>query len=180
MWGGSNSPPGLDRGEEERRPPGQRETPDAGGHYAIQDSIEYRENIFEEDRDLFGFDLSGHWKGITAQFEYNQWKEDFTDPAKRSREPRGWYLQAGYFINTVKGIGINLEPVARCEEYDQDSNVSDKKEKVWTLGANWYAKGHTLKIGANWAHTSFERAATGRLARDNKKDVFQLQIQLYF
>jgi phosphate-selective porin len=51
---------------------------------------------------------------------------------------------------------------------------------VWTLGANWYAKGHTLKIGANWAHTSFERAAIGRLARDNKKDVFQLQIQLYF
>jgi hypothetical protein len=151
-----------------------------GMHYAIQDSIEYRENIFEEDRDLFGFDLSGHWKGITAQFEYNQWREDFTDPAKRSREPRGWYLQAGYFINTVKGIGINLEPVARYEEYNQDSNVSDKKEKVWTLGANWYAKGHTLKIGANWAHTSFERAATGRLARDNKKDVFQLQIQLYF
>jgi hypothetical protein len=151
-----------------------------GVHYAIQDSIEYRENTFEEDRDLFGFDLSGHWKGITAQFEYNQWKEDFTDPANRSREPRGWYLQAGYFINTVKGIGINLEPVARYEEYDQDSNVSDKKEKVWTVGATWYAKGHSLKISANWAHTSFERAATGRLARDNKKDVFQLQVQLYF
>jgi len=151
-----------------------------GVHYAIQNSIEYRENIFEEDRDLFGFDLSGHWKGITAQFEYNQWKEDFTDPTQRSKEPRGWYLQAGYFINTVKGIGINLEPVARYEEYDQDSNASDKKEKVWTVGANWYAKGHSLKIGANWAHTSFERQATGRLARDNKKDVFQLQVQLYF
>jgi len=39
-----------------------------GVHYATQDSIEYRENTFEEDRDLFGFDLSGHWKGITAQF----------------------------------------------------------------------------------------------------------------
>ncbi len=151
-----------------------------GVHYAIQDSIEYRENTFEEDRDLFGFDLSGHWKGITAQFEYNQWKEDFTDPAKRSREPRGWYLQAGYFIKEIKGVAINLEPAVRYEEYDQDSNVSDKKEKVWTLGANWYAKGHTLKIGANWAHTSFERAATGRLARDNKKDVFQVQVQLYF
>ena len=151
-----------------------------GVHYATQDSIEYRENTFEEDRDLFGFDLSGHWKGITAQFEYNQWREDFTDPAKRSKEPRGWYLQAGYFINTVKGIGINLEPVARYEEYDQDSNASDKKEKMWTVGANWYAKGHSLKVGANWAHTSFERQATGRLARDNKKDVFQLQIQLYF
>jgi len=151
-----------------------------GVHYAIQDSIEYRENTFEEDRDLLGFDLSGHWKGITAQFEYNQWREDFTDPARRSREPRGWYFQAGYFIKEIKGVAINLEPAARYEEYEQDSNVSDTKEKVWTLGANWYAKGHTLKIGANWAHTSFERAAAGRLARDNKKDVFQLQIQLYF
>jgi phosphate-selective porin OprO/OprP len=151
-----------------------------GVHYAIQNSIEYRESFFEEDRDLFGFDLSGHWQGITAQFEYNQWREDFSNPAKRSKEPRGWYLQAGYFIREIKGIGINLEPVARYEEYDQDSNISDKKEKVRTVGATWYAKGHSLKIGANWAHTTFERQAGGRLVKDNKKDVFQIQVQLYF
>ena len=148
-----------------------------GVHYAFQDSIEYRENAFEEDRDFFGFDLSGHWKGITAQFEYNQWMEDFTDPANRTREPRGWYLQAGYFI---KAKGLNLEPAARYEVYDQDSNASDKKEKVWTVGVNWYAKGHSLKVGANWVHTAFERQARGRLTKDNEKDIFQLQAQLYF
>lgn len=115
-----------------------------GVHCAIKDSIAYRENTFEEDRDLFGFDLSGHWKGVTARVEFNQWREDFTDPTKRSREPRGWYLQARYFIRSIKGMGINLEPVARCEEYDQDANTSDRKEKVWTVGANWYAKGHIL------------------------------------
>ncbi len=103
-----------------------------GVHYALQDSIKYRENTFEEDRYLFGLDLSGHWGGITAQFEYNQWEEDFTDPTKRSREPKGWYLQAGYFITARK---LNLEPAARYEEYDQDSNDSDKKQKVWTVGA---------------------------------------------
>jgi phosphate-selective porin len=70
--------------------------------------------------------------------------------------------------------------VARYEEYDQDSNLSDKKEKVLTVGANWYAKGHSLKIGANWAHTTFERQAGGRLAKDNKRDIFQIQVQLYF
>lgn len=148
-----------------------------GVHYAIQDSIEYRENTFEEDRYLFGFDLSGHWEGVTAQFEYNQWEEDFTDPTQRNREPKGWYLQAGYFIKARK---LNLEPTARYEEFDQDSNATDKEQKVWTVGANWYAKGHTLKISANWVHTEFERGASGWLTSDDDKDVFQLQAQFYF
>jgi len=146
-----------------------------GLHYAFQNSIEYRENRFEEDRDLLGFDLSGHWDGITAQFEYNWWKEDYSEPGRRDKKPRGGYLQAGYFIT-----GINLEPAARYEIYDQDSNVSDKKEKIWTIGLNWYAKGHSLKLNANWAHTYFERQASGRLPDENKKEIFQIQAQLYF
>lgn len=146
-----------------------------GLHYAVQDSIEYQESTFEEGRDLLGFDLSGHWEGITAQFEYNQWKEDFTEPAKQNIEPKGWYLQAGYFIK-----GINLEPAVRYEEYDQDSNANEKKEKVWTVGGNWYAKGHSLKISANWARTKLERQASGCLTGDDRKDIFQLQAQFYF
>ena len=69
------------------------------------------ENIFEEDRDLFWFDLSGHLGPFPAQFEYNQWEEDFTEPTKRSKEPKGWYIQAGYFMP-----GVNLEPAVRYEE----------------------------------------------------------------
>ena len=146
-----------------------------GLHYAMQDSIQHNENTFGEDRDLFGFDLSGHWQGITAQFEYNQWQEEYSEPGKGGKEPKGWYLQAGYFIN-----GINLEPAARYEKYDQDSSGNGKTEKVWAVGANWYAKGHSLKISANWVHTKFDRQASGWLAGDDKKDVFQLQAQLYF
>jgi phosphate-selective porin OprO/OprP len=44
-----------------------------GVNYATQRSIEYNENIFGEDRNLFGFDISGHWKSMTAQFEYNRY-----------------------------------------------------------------------------------------------------------
>jgi phosphate-selective porin len=146
-----------------------------GLHYAAQGSIQYQENAFEEDRELLGFDLSGHWKGVTAQFEYNQWKEDYTEPAKRSKEPEGWYLQAGYLMD-----GINLEPVVRYEQYDQDANATEKTEEVWTVGANWYAKGHSLKISANWGHSEFDRQASGWLAADDTKDIFQLQAQLYF
>ncbi len=174
------SPPGwIEKGQSDAHL-GEGRHLTLGGHYAIQDSIEYRENAFEEDRDLFGFDLSGHWKGITAQFEYNQWKEDFTQPAKRNLEPRGWYLQGGYFIGPIQGRSINLEPAIRYEEYDQDSNAENKKERLWTVGLNWYAKGHTLKVGANWVHTTFERQASGWLARDDEEDIFQVQAQLYF
>ena len=146
-----------------------------GFHYAAQESIQYQENTFEEDRELLGFDLSGHWKGVTAQFEYNGWKEDYTEPGKRGKEPEGWYLQAGYLFS-----GVNLEPVARYEQYDQDTKATEKTEEVWTIGANWYAKGHSLKISANWIHSEFERQASGWLAGDDTKDVFQLQAQLYF
>ena len=146
-----------------------------GLHYAAQNSIQYQENTFEEDRELFGFDLSGHWKGVTAQFEYNWWEEDYTDPGRRSKEPGGWYFQAGYLIDS-----INLEPVVRYEHYDQDANTPDKTEEVWTVGANWYGKGHSLKISANWVHSEFDQQASGWLADDDTRDVFQVQAQLYF
>ena len=90
-------------------------------------------------------------------------------------EPQGWYAQAGYFID-----GPNIEPVLRYEVYDQDSNSDDKQEKTTTLGVNWYAKGHSFKVGLNWAHTEFDQNASGALAADDKKDMYQAQAQLYF
>lgn len=63
-----------------------------GVNYALQNAIEFTESSFGEDRDLLGFDLSGHWNSLTAQFEYIHWKVDFTEPGKQAVEPRGWYL----------------------------------------------------------------------------------------
>jgi len=146
-----------------------------GVNYASQKGIEYKTTTYGEDRTLMGADISGHYEGFTAQFEYNLWKEEYTDPSKKAKEPKGWYAQAGYFIS-----GLNAEPVARYEVYDQDSNSSDKKETTTTIGANWYGKGHSFKIGLNWAHTEYEKSASGWLANDDTKDVYQVQAQLYF
>jgi len=146
-----------------------------GVNYASQQGIEYKTTAYGEDRTLLGADISGHYEGFTAQFEYNLWKEEYTDPSKKAKEPKGWYAQAGYFIS-----GLNAEPVARYEVYDQDSNSSDKKETTTTIGANWYGKGHSFKIGLNWAHTEYEKSASGWLANDDTKDVYQVQAQLYF
>jgi len=150
-----------------------------GANYAAQNGIEYKgtsttPNVNEEDRTLTGFDISGHWNAITGQVEYNAWKVESTDSTKNT-EPQGWYAQAGYFID-----GPNIEPVIRYEVYDQDSNSDDKQEKTTTLGVNWYAKGHSFKVGLNWAHTEFDQNASGALAADDKKDMYQAQAQLYF
>ncbi len=146
-----------------------------GLHYAQQHSIEYQENSYSEDRTLKGFDISAHRENITLQFEYNTWEIDSTDPAIGTKEPEGWYLQAGYYIP-----GYNLEPAIRYEEYDQDSTSADKKEKITTLGMNCYLMGHSMKLSFNWAHTEFDKKASGWLVDDDSKDVFQVQGQLYY
>jgi len=149
-----------------------------GVNFANQGSIEYKESDYEENRTLTGLDLSGHYKGITAQFEYNEWKIDTDDPALSDRKPGGWYLQAGYFME-----GLNIEPVVRYEDYDQDSKADSKGEKNTTAGVNWYAKGHSLKVGLNWIHTEYEKGASGKpdtASDETDRDIYQVQVQMYY
>lgn len=165
------SPPGwVEKGQSDAHlGKGQHLT--IGANYAAQKGIEYT-SAGEEDRTLTGFDISGHWNAITGQFEYNAWKVESTDSSK-SKEPKGWYLQAGYFID-----GSDIEPVVRYEVYDQDSNSDDKQEKTTTVGVNWYGKGHSFKVGLNWAHTEYDKSVDDFV--EDKKDVYQVQAQLYF
>ncbi len=79
-------------------------------------------------------DFSLHIGGFTAQAEFNQWTVGQTGSV--DIKPQGWYTQVGYFIP-----GANLEPVARHEIYDHDSNaVTDREDTYTTLGFNWYFK----------------------------------------
>lgn len=145
-----------------------------GANVANQSGIEYQTVGFEEDRTLWGFDVSGHYNGLTAQFEYNTWDINSADPAIAAKKPKGWYAQAGYFID-----GLNLEPVARYEVYDHDSEATDKEEKIRTVGVNWYGKGHSLKVGVNWVHHEFDTGVK-EVTADDSKDIYQVQAQMYF
>src|SRR3990170_5017926 len=145
-----------------------------GANIANQSGIEYQTVGFEEDRTLWGFDLSGHYNGLTAQFEYNAWEIESTDPAIATKKPEGWYAQAGYFID-----GLNIEPVARYEVYNHDSEAADKEEKIRTVGLNWYGKGHSFKVGANWVHHEFDTNVK-EVTADDSKDIYQVQAQMYF
>ncbi len=169
------SPPGWTEASQSDAHLGKGKHLAVGVNYATQKGIEYKTTAYEEDRTLTGLDVSGHWKGFTGQLEYNTWKEESTDPAKGKKEPEGWYLQAGYFIP-----GVNIEPVARYEIYDQDSNSDNKQEKTTTVGVNWYLKGHSMKIGLNIVSTKYDNSASGWLANADTKDTYQLQAQLYF
>ena len=169
------SPPGWAEGKKSDAHLGKGQHLTLGANVASQSGIEYDGAPFEEDRTLWGFDLSGHYKGFAAQFEYNEWEIDSTDPAIATKKPKGWYAQAGYFME-----GPNIEPVARYEVYDQDSEAANKQEKVTTLGVNWYGKGHSFKVGANWLHHEFDASASGKLTNDDSKDIYQIQAQMYF
>lgn len=81
----------------------------------------------------------------------------------------------GYFIP-----GVNVEPAVRYEVYEQDSNNTDTEQKAVTAGVNWYLKGHSVKLSANYVMAEFEKNAKGSLANDDKQNVFQIQGQLYF
>lgn len=152
-----------------------------GANIANQSGIKYQNVVagdFEEDRSLWGFDVSGHYNGFTAQFEYNKWEIDSTDTVNSfDKKPEGWYGQAGYFIE-----GLNIEPVARYEVYNHNSDAADKEEKIRTVGVNWYGKGHSLKVGANWVHHEFDSGVNEFTAgaKEDTKDIYQVQAQLYF
>lgn len=166
------SPPGWVEADKSDAHLGKGKHITVGANYAAQKGIEYKGNAYKEDRSLVGVDVSGHWEGFTGQIEYNTWKEESTDPSK-GKNPKGWYIQAGYLIPH-----INVEPVARYEVYDQDSNSTDKQEKTSTVGVNWYLKGHSMKVGLNRVSTKYDNGVSDFVTAD--KDTYQLQAQLYF
>lgn len=169
------SPPGFVEKSKSDAHLGQGQHVTLGFSYAAQNSIKYQTATTSEDRTLMGADISAHFGGLTLQGEYIAWKTDYETAT--DKEPKGWYAQAGYFIP-----GMNIEPVARYETYDHDGNTADKKETDTTFGVNWYGKGHSFKVGANWVHTSFDKKASDLTGTDPKlsKDVYQIQAQMYF
>lgn len=182
------SPPGLVEASKSDAHLGKGQHVTLGLSYAGQKSIEYTNDNAaaaneSEDRTLMGADLSAHFGGLTLQTEYIAWKQDYTAAAKADKEPRGYYVQAGYFIP-----GMNIEPVARYEIYDQDTNApagaDDTEEKNTIVGLNWYGKGHSYKIGVNWVHSEFGKNAKSDVgvsgADTDKRDVYQIQAQVYF
>lgn len=132
-------------------------------------------NNDKEDRTLTGFDLSFHLGGLAIQGEYVSMEITPNTSGAKAVKPNGYYLQAGYYIS-----GTALEPAIRYEYYNKDSNKTDDDQTTSTIGFNWYPKGHSFKIGANYVVTTFGKGNLSKLAEDDNLSSIQIQSQIYF
>ena len=168
------------------------------GHYGAQSGIEYgptktttttaslttgavtstttsTPNNDKEDRTLTGFDLSFHLGGLAIQGEYVSMEITPSTTGTKAIKPNGYYFQAGYYIN-----GTAFEPAFRYEYYNKDSNKTDDDQTTTTFGFNWYPKGHSFKIGANYVVTTFGKGNSSKLTNEDNLSSFQIQSQIYF
>ncbi len=145
------------------------------GHYGAQGGIEYKSSPDKEDRTLTGVDLSFHLGGITLQGEYESMEITPSTSGTKAIKPNGWYGQAGYYIS-----GVAIEPAIRYEYYNKDSNKTDDDQTTTTFGFNWYPKGHSFKVSANYVVTTFGKGNSSKLADDDNLTSFQIQSQIYF
>ena len=145
------------------------------GHYGAQSGIEYKTSADKEDRALIGGDISFHLGGLALQGEYVSMEITPNTSGTKTIKPNGYYLQAGYYIS-----GIAFEPAIRYEYYNKDSNKTDDDQTTNTIGFNWYPKGHSFKVSANYVITTFGKGNSSKLADDDNLSSFQIQSQIYF
>ena len=77
----------------------------------------------------------------------------------------GAYLQAGYFFhNIMPSIPAPLEFAARVA-YVEEPNETDRsiynERNEYTLGANWFFKGHNNKLTLDYSHLTIDDGLSG-------------------
>ena len=86
-------------------------------------------------------------------FAYQQelhWKKIHDRTAQSTRELWGGYIQLGYFFHELwPKVPEPLELAARFALVDPDSGLDSDLQQEWTLGANWFFKGHRNKLTAD-------------------------------
>ena len=93
---------------------------------AFQSGIDF--GAGQEDRLVFGGDLSFHRGGLSLQSEYLRVDRD----GPIDFAPAGWYAQLGYYF-----AGPQLEPGIRFERYDADLPGGGDTTTTYTGGLNW-------------------------------------------
>lgn len=149
-----------------------------GGHLAMQKSIKHQTFVgpgfgAEDDRRTWGVEVSGHVKNVTLQYEYISLKNTSTNNLVQFKAS-GWYIQGGFYEP-----GLNVELVARYEIFDENVNSPSYETETTTVGLNWYGKGHSYKVGFNWARSQFD-SNVREVGLEDEKNVFQTQAQFYF
>lgn len=126
-------------------------------------------------RDLLNVEVSGHYEGFFAQAEYFK----FYDMVKDWNAPTnlevgtsdGWYATAEYVAKDF----YYLAPFIRYEEWDRWNDEDGYDLTSTTVGVNWYLRGNTVKVGAN-----YQRNEYGVNIGDKTEDIFRITSQWFF
>ncbi|WKZ19285.1 MAG: porin [Candidatus Jettenia sp. CY-1] len=114
-------------------------------------------------------DLGMRYRGFTWDSEYYI-RENDPENDGDSITSDGFYTQAGYFVLPKK-----LEVAARYSMLDPNEDVRNDVQTEYTVGINYYFRGHRQQIQADVGHFVTETTET-----DKNENRFRLQYQMIF
>lgn len=130
----------------------------------------------EYDQVDLGADLALMWHGVSLYTEGFNYRRNYdNDESNADRSGVGWNLQAGFMV-PVRYLREHLELAARVQAWDPEiaadgsrddellSNIAGsgparggaetasgtQAHRDYVVGANWYFRGHDLKLQANY------------------------------
>ncbi len=108
-----------------------------------------RDNVFAGKREAWGVDTQVRSGRVEIWAEYLRavYRPDDRIPVARLTTD-GWYLQGAYSLTT------RFQAVARYERFDPNADSRRDDTRTWTLGLNYYVKGHALKLQADYLRTT--------------------------
>ena len=139
----------------------------------------------DADQDQFKIDqyvqeLAFKYRGFSFQQEYH--RKDIEDRVlDTDSELTGFYAQTGYFFNNlIPSWPSQLELAARYAYVEEPNAVDrsfDNEREEYTLGANWFFRGHNNKITMDYSHLTLD---DGLLDQDDSENRVRLQWDVSF
>ena len=120
------------------------------------------------------------YRGLSIQQEYH--RKFITDRVLGGESDlTGAYLQAGYFFSNIFPAGPAPLELATRYAYVKEPNEVDRgidnEREEFTLGANWFFKGHNNKVTLDYSHLTLEDGLSGL---DDSMDRVRLQWDVSF
>jgi phosphate-selective porin len=113
----------------------------------------------------WGSDVFFNTGPVSAQAEYGRYSRALDGGGDASVS--GGFVQAGFLVTP------KLELNARYQQLDPDSEADNDLAKWSSVGANYYLRGHNLKVQTDFTHRTQEGS-------DVSYDRLQIQLQLDF
>ncbi|MDA0822055.1 MAG: porin [Proteobacteria bacterium] len=111
------------------------------------------------------------WRGFSAQQEFH-WKTVEDNVAGTKNDFTGAYAQAGYFFHYLFPVVPKpLELAFRyafVKEPNEMNRVQDNVREEFTVGANWFIKGHNNKLTVDFSHLTLEDKFFNRDVEDDR------------